>query len=283
MPMTQDGDPALYYEITGDGAAIVFVHEFAGDHRSWEPQVRFLGRRYRCITFNARGYPPSYVPEREQDYSQAHVVADIARVMRAANVGCAHIVGLSMGGYAALNFGLEHPEMTRSLVICSAGHGSDPAQREAFLAHTDAMAAQMLDVGMDEATYTYRNGDVRRLFKAKDPRGFDEANSHFISHSSLGSALTARGYQMRRSTIYDLGDRMKQMDVPMLIVAGDHDDPSLDPALFMKRTISGSRLWVIPHTTHALNLEEPDAFNRGVLDFLTEIDARAVSSPGEPT
>ncbi|WP_306130357.1 alpha/beta fold hydrolase [Roseovarius sp. MMSF_3350] len=265
----------LYVESTGRGLPIVFVHEFAGDHRSWEPQVRYFGRRYRCFSFSARGYIPSDVPENVDAYNQEAWVEDIANIIRETVKVPAHIIGLSMGGYATLNFGLAHPEMCRSLVIASAGHGSDLDRRKEFLSSTDKMAERMLNEGMDDATREYRNGEARRLFQLKDPHGFAEANAQFVEHSALGSALTSRGYQMRRATIYDLQERMETLQIPTLIMAGDHDDPCLDPALFMKRTIPDSRLWIMPYTTHALNLEEPDMFNRGVLDFLTEIDGRA--------
>ncbi|VVD95428.1 3-oxoadipate enol-lactonase [Pandoraea eparura] len=262
----------LYVEKTGQGTPIVFVHEFAGDYRNWENQVRFLSRRYQCITFNARGYPPSDVPEEPEQYSQAHSVEDIANVMRYCNVKKAHIVGLSMGGYATVNFGIAHPEMARSLVIAGAGHGSDPQGRERFLHDSGELADRLISLGMQEGIVHYANSTIRRRYKEKDPRGFEEFNRQFAQHSPLGSALTTRGYQMRRSTIYELESKLKALDVPALIITGDDDEPCLGPAIFMKKTIANSRLWVVPRTSHPVNLEEPDAFNRAVLDFFTEID-----------
>src|ERR1043166_1643214 len=127
MPhLTTDDGVKLYYEETGSGIPIVFVHEFAGDYRAWEPQVRFLSRRYRCITYNARGYPPSDVPADLEQYGATHAVDDIASVIRHFGLGKAHIVGLSMGAYATLNFGLRYPHMAYSLVVAGAGSGSDP-------------------------------------------------------------------------------------------------------------------------------------------------------------
>jgi pimeloyl-ACP methyl ester carboxylesterase len=262
----------LYVESTGTGKAIVFVHEFAGDYRSWESQVRFFARRYRCITFNARGYPPSDVPNDLEQYSQAHAVEDIDNVMRHCNVDRAHIVGLSMGGYASLNFGITHPGMARSVVVAGAGHGSDPDKRDQFLRDSAELADRLLQLGMQEGSVHYANSAYRRRYKEKDPRGFDEFNRQFAEHSALGSSLTTRGYQMRRPTIYELEVEMTRMTVPTLIVTGDDDEPCLKPALFMKRTIPDSRLWVAPRTTHTVNLEEPDAFNRVVLDFITQVD-----------
>ena len=102
-----DDGVKLYYEETGSGLPLVFVHEFAGDHRSWEPQVRCFARRYRCIGFNARGYPPSDVPEDVARYSQARARDDVAAVLSHLGIDRAHVVGLSMGGFAVLHFGLD--------------------------------------------------------------------------------------------------------------------------------------------------------------------------------
>lgn len=264
----------LYVEVTGQGTPIVFVHEFAGDYRNWENQVRFLSRRYQCITFNARGYPPSDVPDDIGQYGQQQAVDDIANVMRHCNVKRAHIVGLSMGGYATVNFGIAYPEMARSLVIAGAGHGSDPERREQFLRDSGELADRLLSLGMQEGIVHYANSPIRRRYREKDPRGFEEFNRQFAEHSPLGSALTTRGYQMRRSTIYQLEAPLRQLHVPALIVSGDDDEPCLQPALFMKRTMPDARLWVVPRTSHPINLEEPDAFNHALLNFFTEVDAR---------
>ena len=104
---TDDG-VSLYYEEAGSGTPIVFVHEFAGDHRSWEPQLRHFARTHRCIAYNARGYPPSDVPEGAERYQQARQRDDITAVLDALDIGQAHVVGCSMGAFAALHFGLQH-------------------------------------------------------------------------------------------------------------------------------------------------------------------------------
>lgn len=264
----------LYAESTGSGVPIVFVHEFAGDHRNWEQQVRHLARRHRCITFNARGYPPSDVPESPEQYSQAQAVTDIANVLRHFGIAQAHVVGLSMGGYAALNFGLTHPEMALSLVVAGAGHGSDPEGRDEFLRSSGELADRLLTLGMAEGIVHYANSPIRRRYREKDPRGFAEFNRQFAEHSALGSALTTRGVQMRRPTIYALREPMRRLQVPTLIVTGDDDGPCIEPALFMKRHIPDARLWVVPRSSHPVNLEEPEAFNRVLADFIDEIDNR---------
>lgn len=274
MATIESNGVRLYAEETGSGTPIVFVHEFAGDHRSWEPQVRFLSRRYRCITFNARGYPPSEVPEQSDQYSAAHAVDDVASVIRHFGLANAHVVGLSMGAYATLNLGLRYPQLARSLVVAGAGSGSDPDTRAEFLAECDALAAKLLDQGMAKGSAHYAHSVTRKRYLEKDPRGFAEFVGQFAEHSPLGSALTMRGYQMRRATIYELEAQLAQLQVPTLIMTGDDDGPCVMPAVFMKKTIPSAQLLVVPNTTHQINLEDPDAFNRAVLDFITAVDQR---------
>ena len=275
MALIESNGVRLHVEETGNGTPIVFVHEFAGDCRSWESQVRFFSRRYRCITYNARGYPPSEVPEDPTQYGAMRAVEDLANVMRQLGVDKAHVVRLSMGAYATLNFGLRYPSMARSLVVAGAGSGSDPDTRPGFLAECEAFAKRVLDVGMQEGCIDFALSPTRRHYREKDPRGFEEFVHQFEEHSALGSALTMRGYQMKRATIYELEPQLRQLKVPTLIVTGDDDDPCVEPAFFMKRTIPSARLWVVPRTTHQINLEETDAFNRGVLDFISTVDKRA--------
>src|SRR5262249_58563328 len=101
MPhLTTDDGIKLFYDETGTGIPLVFVHEFAGDHRSWESQVRYFGRRYRCIRYNARGYPPSDVPADGERYSQARARDDIRAILDPPKIDKAHVVRLSLGGFA---------------------------------------------------------------------------------------------------------------------------------------------------------------------------------------
>ena len=137
---TTDDGVRLYYEETGSGTPVIFVHEYAGDHRAWEPQMRHFGQRYRAITFAARGYPPSDVPEDVAKYSQVRAADDIGSVLDHLKIDKAHVVGLSMGGFATLHFGFRHPARALSLVVAGCGYGAEPGQREKFQAEADAIA-----------------------------------------------------------------------------------------------------------------------------------------------
>ncbi|MGH8769224.1 MAG: alpha/beta fold hydrolase, partial [Burkholderiales bacterium] len=251
---TDDG-VKLYYEETGFGVPIVFVHEFAGDCRSWEPQVRHFSRRYRCITYNARGYPPSDVPADVERYSQRRARDDIRSVLDALGIQRAHVVGNSMGGFAALHFGIAHSDRALSCVVAGCGYGAHPAQYAQFQAQSRALAKTMLEEGMAKVAATYGRGPARLQLQAKDPRGFTEFIRNFSGHSAQGSANTMLGYQARRPSLYDLTADMARIEAPVLIVAGDEDDPTLEPSLLMKRTIPAAALAVVPASGHMTNLE----------------------------
>jgi pimeloyl-ACP methyl ester carboxylesterase len=274
MPYVETDDAVkLYFEEAGTGIPVIFVHEFAGDHRSWEPQLRHFSRRYRCVTFSARGFPPSDVPINAAAYSQDRARDDIKAVLDHVGIDKAHIVGLSMGGFAALHFGFAYPEMARSLVVGGCGYGAEPEKREAFRKEAEASAARWENEGAESFAMTYALGPTRVQFQNKDPRGWQEFADMLGEHSSQGSALTMRGVQKERPSLWELEDEMRELTVPTLIMTGDEDDPCLQPALFMKRTILSAGLVVLPRSGHTINLEEPAAFNNAVADFIAQVDA----------
>ena len=273
MPTAQVNGVSLFYEEVGEGTPLVFVHEFAGEARSWHLQVRFFARRYRTIAYNARGYPPSDVPEDPEAYSQDQAADDIRGLLDALGIRKAHVCGLSMGGYATLHFGLRYPERALSLVVAGAGYGSVPGEREKFRQDVEETARRFERDGMKAVAEFYTKGPTRVQFKDKDPAGWQEFYDMFCAQSAKGHALTMRGVQMSRPSVYELEAAMERMTVPTLIVTGDEDEPCLEPALFMKRKIRSSGLVVMPKAGHTVNLEDPDAFNRAVLDFLTAVDA----------
>ncbi len=273
MPRVKTDDGVeLHYEEAGSGTPMVFVHEYAGDHRSWEMQLRFFARRYRCIAFAARGYPPSDVPTDPEKYSQDRATDDIAAVIKGLGLGPTHVVGLSMGGFAALHMGLRHPALCRSIVTAGVGYGAAPGKTAQFHAETDAAIARIRAEGMDRFGLTYSRGPTRLVFEEKDPRGYAEFQQQLREHSTEGSALTMNGVQRRRPNLFDLKDGLSRVTTPVLIIAGDEDDPTLEASIYLKRTIMSSALLVMPKCGHTMNLEDPDAFNRAVLDFVTQVD-----------
>ena len=279
MATFSNGGVNIYYEDTGEGYPLVWSHEFAGNFDSWEPQVRFFTRRYRVITYAARGYPPSDVPEDPHAYSQEHAVDDLRQLLGHLGIEQAHLGGLSMGGSVVLNFGFAYPELCRSLVVASAGSGT--TDREAFLANSEATAARLLEEGMVPVANDYTRSNTRVQLLRKDPRGWREFRDGMAAHSALGSALTFRGFQIKRPTIYQLEEQLTALQVPTLVMIGDEDEPCIEPSIFMKRRIPSAGLSVFPQSGHTINLEEPDLFNRTVWDFLTAVEAGRWATRGE--
>lgn len=261
----------LYYEECGQGLPLLFVHEWGGDHRSWAPQVRFFARRYRVITFNARGYPPSTVPRGLTAYSQRMAIDDIKGVLDHLAIPRAHVCGLSMGAYATLIFGLTYPERALSLTVAGGGYGS-ATDREAFQKITIEMAERLEREGMAPVAATYSRGPTRVQFLRKDPQGWQEFHDHLAAGSSTGRAMTLRGVQMTRPSFFELEREFARLLVPVLVMVGDEDDPAIEPSLFLKRKAPAAGLVVLPNSGHTINLEEPDLFNRALLDFLTAVD-----------
>ena len=273
MPhVTTDDGVKLYFEEVGEGTPIVFVHEYAGDWRSWEPQMRHFGRRYRAITYCARGYPPSDVPESHEAYGQDRARDDIRAVLDGLGIDAAHVVGLSMGGFATLHFGFEYPDRALSLTVAGCGYGADADKRDQFKKESEATSARIQAEGMEVVGKVYAIGPTRVQFQAKDPRGWKEFETQLCEHSTLGSANTMRGVQSRRPSLYDLTDKMRALTVPTLILNGDEDEPCLDVGNYMKRNIPSAALAVLPKTGHTLNLEEPDKFNAVVEDFIHTVE-----------
>ena len=270
----------LFFDEAGSGHPLIFIHEFAGDHRSWEPQLRFFARYFRCITFAARGFPPSDIPDDASRYSQNHARDDILAVLDHLKIDRAHVVGISMGGFAVLHFGIAYPPRARSLVIAGCGYGAEPDKKDKFRAECEAAAASF-EANWTEAAKKYALGPTRVQFQNKDPRGWAEFAHQLAEHSAKGQALTMRGVQMKRPSLWELTEQMDKIQVPTLIMTGDEDDPCLEPGLLMKRHIATSGLVVLPWSGHTINIEEPEAFNRAIFEFFMRVD-EGRAAPRDP-
>ncbi|MEN3348331.1 MAG: hypothetical protein V7632_1966 [Bradyrhizobium sp.] len=270
---TADDGVRLYFEETGTGHPVILVHEFAGDLRSYEPQLRHFGKRYRTIAYNARGFPPSDVPEQVASYSQARAADDILAVLDHIGEEKAHIVGLSMGGFATLHFGIRHHDRARSLCIGGCGYGAELDKRETFRAEADVIANTIRKDGMPAFAARYAYGPTRVQYENKDLRGHAEFKAMLAEHSAVGSANTQQGVQKERPSLYTLTAEMQRITVPTLIITGDEDWPCLLPGILMKQNIPSAALSVMPNCGHAINIEEPDEYNRIVGDFLAQVES----------
>lgn len=276
MPLiaTQDGT-RLYVEEAGAGAPVVFVHEYAGDYRSWEAQLRFFARSHRCVTYSQRGYPPSDVPSDPRRYSQDIARDDVIAVMDALGIDEAHVVGHSMGAYTALHVGLHYPRRCLSLVAAGCGWGSaaDPRQCDAMKALAAETGKMFATEGIAVAAANYADAPMRQVYKHKDPRGWAEFAAMLAEHSAEGHAHTMLNLQLKRPTLWEMEERLKGLTVPLLVLVGDEDDLCLDGSVFLNRTVPTAALAVVPRAGHTVPSEEPAAFNAALAELFAAAEA----------
>ena len=248
MPDIQSDGARLYYEAVGTGTPIVFLHEFSGDLWSWEKQIQHFSRRYRCVAFNARGYPPSEVPESPSRYSHKHAVDDVAVVMRRLEIGKAPMIGIGSGG--------------------------DPRNAAAFKRDAEARARLYEEGGLAEVLKRLRKADNRIQLKRKNPRAFEDFCRRFMQHSAQGCAHITRRVMARRPSLFSMERALRAMKTPVHVVVGDEDPGALSSGLFMKQVSPAVRLSVLPATGHLVNLEEPDLFHRLTEDFFALVESK---------
>lgn len=273
MPHALSNGVKLHFEEAGPASApaILFLHEYGGDHRSWETQMRHLARNWRCITFANRGYPGSDCPADEAAYGQDIANRDAIAVLDHLKIARAHVVGLSMGGYTALTLAAKFASRVISCVAAGAGSGSVLAQRDQFVAESREKAAEMDRRGAVDAV-AMGLAPTRVQLQNKDPRGWQEFVGNLSQHDAKAAANTLRRVQALRPSLYEMEAELKAVSAPVLLLVGDEDEPCLDVNLWMKRLMPTARLAFLPAAGHAINLEEPALFNQLVEQFLMQVD-----------
>ena len=160
-------------------------------------------------------------------------------------------------------------------MIAGCGYGAAPGERAKFADEAEASAKRFEELTMKKAAEGYALGPTRVQHQNKDPRGWREFADQLAEHSTEGAALTMRGVQKRRPSLFDLVDKMKTITVPTLIMTGDEDWPCLEPGILMKKNIPTAALVVMANCGHNINLEEPALFNMHLSDLFQAADAGA--------
>jgi len=279
---TRDGT-RLHVEEAGSGPPIIFIHEYAADHRTWEPQMRQFARSHRCVTYSQRGYPPSEVPEDPDKYTQDVFRDDVVAIMDVLKLDKAHVVGHSMGASTALHVGIRYAKRCISVTAAGCGYGSsaDPRIVEESRAASRENGKMFAESTMLDAAVKYGDGATRQAHKNKDPRGYAEFIKMLSEHSPLGHSLTMLNLQARRPTLWDMEADLRNFSPPLLIVVGDEDDRCLDASVFLRRTAPTAGLVVVPRTGHTLTSEEPEKFNAALAEFFAEAE-RGTWLPHKP-
>lgn len=253
MPNAQVNGISVYYEEHGAGYPVIFTHGYASSTRMWKPQVEVLSQQYRFITWDIRGHGQSDGPDDQAQYSEALAVEDERQVLEQLGVRQAVVGGLSLGGYLSLAFYLSHPAMVRALILCDTGPGyRNPVAREQWNQTAEARARAFEERGL-----------------AALGRSPEVQASAQIHRSAEALARAARGILAQFNSRVIEG--LPEIRVPTLIIVGERDTPFLNGSDYMAAKIPGARKVVIPDAGHSSNIDQPEAFNRAVLDFLSEV------------
>ena len=268
MPLAQLQNIRLYYEEHGYGPPLILAHGHACGVRSWDPQLRGLTDQYRVIVYDARGHGLSEAPDEMTAYSQLHMVEDLYGLMDHLRLVTAAVGGLSMGGSVVLNFAFVHPERVSALILADTGAGSDDNAR---LVVRSLQGAEVLDNGGIEA---YADWAVTHpaftRFASKGPEEERFIRSCLMTNRAHGIALSTRGVQAKRPSIYALEPQLRGLHVPVLLIVGEYDEACVPVHAFMARCIPNAAHRVLPGAGHLTNLEAPEAFNSLVAEFLDE-------------
>lgn len=278
MPGARLNGIEIAYDVAGRGQPVLLTHGYSDTRRIWDGQCQALSDRYRVITWDMRGHGQTDSPEDPARYSVDATVGDMRALLQHLGVLRAVIGGLSLGGHVSLAFALAHPGMARALVICDSGPGyRNPSARVAWNARADERAAAL------EARGLAALGDGSRAMReiardpahggAPGPRSSGPGETVPRHRSAQGLAHAARG--MLAQTGSAVIDRLPSIRVPTLVIVGEHDQPFRVPSTYMASKIPGARLETIPDAGHWANLDQPEIFNRLLLDFLDSL-------PGEP-
>jgi len=256
------GAPRLHVESSGAGETLVLAHGFGGSARNFRPQARALAGRFRVITYDARGHARSFTPERAADYTSKCFVADMARVLDQVGAAGAVVGGLSMGAGVALQFALAHPERVRGLVLASfpAGGGRGIA------GHALAFARALDEEGLLAAGERFVWGAGSGLSErdaALVRQGFLEHRPHALAH-------TLRELLATQPSVEELAPALRALEIPALLIAGEHDEASVEASRALAQALPRVRLVVVPGAGHVVNLQRPAEFNAALLAFLDE-------------
>jgi pimeloyl-ACP methyl ester carboxylesterase len=266
MPLVELEHIRLYYEEHGRGPALVLAHGHACGVRSWDPQLRGLTDQYRMIVYDARGHGLSDAPRELSAYSQQHMVDDLCGLMDHLGLRTAAVGGLSMGGNVALNFALAHPDRVSALILADTGAGSDNTAR---MLTRSLQGADVLESGGIEAYVDWAmSHPAFARFASRGPEQERFIRSCLMTNRAHGLALSTRGVQAQRPSIYVLEAQLRGLEMPVLLIVGEHDQACVPVHAFMGRTIPKATHHVLPGAGHLTNLETPEAFNRLVAEFL---------------
>jgi pimeloyl-ACP methyl ester carboxylesterase len=248
----------------GDGPVIVLTHGFTVTLRMWDPTVTALiAAGWRVVTWDLRGHGATVTPEDPACYTLDAVVEDLVALLDHLGVERAVLGGLSFGGYLSLAAWCRQPDRVSALVLADCGPGyRRPEPRQAWNDMVEARATAIEAAGLD-------------VLRGDPAAGSSEAVRAQVGldrHRSVDElVLAVRGFLAQHDGL--VMERLAQVDVPTLVVVGANDEPFLNGSEVMAAKIPGAQLVVITDAGHVANLDQPEAFNRAVVGFLSQLSS----------
>jgi pimeloyl-ACP methyl ester carboxylesterase len=271
MPYLRTDDRVrIYYEEHGAGTPLVLAYGIGGNVKMWDVNVPGLARRHRLVLWEPRGHARSDSPEDPAKYSFRRWALDLKAVLDHLGLRRAHVGGLSLGAGIATRFALAFPGRVRSLVVTNSSSASGlPLSWQNVV-----MRARSIEItltrGMDamaEFAMAENPNVSERL--ALDPGAKAEFYEEYRQLAPIGYANALRALL----AMDHITDELPRLRMPVLLIGGDRD-PSLGPMKVIHRKIRGSKLVVLSPASHFANRDQPDAWNRLVLDFLAKVDKK---------
>jgi len=258
MPSVALGPVDLFYETAGSGEPVIFIPGFATNLHLWDHQVEPVSRHFRCVRFDLRGQGRSSAPA--EGYATADFAKDLQDLMEHLNLARSHLVAASMGGAIAVHLALEHPELVRSLTLAGAvvdGFTDWPDDFTARLRHARKLAKTE---GVDSALTDWKTHPF--FLRTRDAGGFFKS---VLQYSGAGWLTPVRAPNAPTTDFA----RLVEIEKPTLVVVGDSDvDPCQELAKELAARVRNARRVVIPSAGHLPCWDQPDAFNRALLEFL---------------
>jgi pimeloyl-ACP methyl ester carboxylesterase len=263
---TSDG-VSIYYEEHGKGLPVVLAYGIGGNAGMWQPNVDALAARHRLILWEPRGHARSESPEDPARVTFGHWVHDLHDLLDHLKLDQAVVGGLSLGGGIATRFTLKHPDRVRALVVVdSSSAAGRPLSVDNLIMRARSIKVT-LEGGMDAmAAFAIASNPnvVGRL--RMNPAARQEVLDYYRQLTPIGYANALRALiQMDYIT-----DRLSEIQVPTLLVCGD-EDLSLEPMRMMEQKVKDARFVLLSPAGHFGNRDQPETFNRAVLDFLAAL------------
>ncbi len=268
MPITNINGVNLNYEITGQGKAVVFLHGYTGSAQDWANQIPVLSSKYKVVAPDQRGHGKSAAPSREEEYSMQIFADDVLALLRMLNIRKCCLVGHSLGGFIALEFALEHPDMLTALVLVDTSSGEferDPNYAE-LRQKLDELARSQ---GMEAAFEYDAANNPQRIERFQKHPELREVTRQKMLMTSVDSYIYISKAMGKWQPVTS---RLSEIKLPTLIYWGDEDAPFLRATQILKEGIADSELVTVKGVGHSPHEEAPDLFNNALLKFLGRVN-----------